>query len=171
MSPDDSIPAIRTAELTKQYDDVIGIDHLTLQVPPGVVFGYLGQNGAGKTTTIRLLAGLLRPSGGQAFVLGMDTWRGADAVHTRIGYLPGDFAPYPNMSGSQYLHYLGSLRGLVERSYVDLLAKRFDVDLDRKIRTLSHGNRQKIGLLQAFMHRPDVLILDEPTAGLDPLMQ
>jgi ABC-2 type transport system ATP-binding protein len=163
--------AIRTVGLTKRYGHTVGIEELDLEVPRQVVFGYLGPNGAGKTTTIRLLAGLIRPTHGHAQVLGLDAVSQADAVQARIGYLPGDFVAYADLTGEQYLRHLGALRGGVDWSSVVLLAKRLELDLGRRIGTLSHGNRQKVGLLQAFMHDPDVLILDEPTAGLDPLMQ
>jgi ABC-2 type transport system ATP-binding protein len=163
--------AIRAVGLTKHYGHTVGLEELTLEVPRQVVFGYLGPNGAGKTTTIRLLAGLMRPTRGRAEVLGMDTVADADAMQARIGYLPGDFVAYPDLTGEQYLRHLAGLRGGVDWSSVDLLAKRLELELSRKIGALSHGNRQKVGLLQAFMHDPDLLILDEPTAGLDPLMQ
>jgi ABC-2 type transport system ATP-binding protein len=164
-------PVIRTADLTKHYGRTVALDSLDLEVPRGTVFGYLGPNGAGKTTTIRLLAGLLRPTRGSAEVLGLDTVRQDDEVQARIGYLPGEFTAYPDMTGEQYLRYLGNLRGGVDREVVSLLAKRLELDLSRRIGTLSHGNRQKVGIVQAFMNEPDLLILDEPTTGLDPLMQ
>jgi ABC-2 type transport system ATP-binding protein len=164
-------PVIRTADLTKHYGRTVALDSLDLEVPRGTVFGYLGPNGAGKTTTIRLLAGLLRPTHGSAEVLGLDTVRQDDEVQARIGYLPGEFTAYPDMTGEQYLRYLGNLRGGVDREVVSLLAKRLELDLSRRIGTLSHGNRQKVGIVQAFMNEPDLLILDEPTTGLDPLMQ
>jgi ABC-2 type transport system ATP-binding protein len=162
---------IRTDQLTKHYGEVAALESLRLEVPPGVVLGYLGPNGAGKTTTIRLLAGLMRPTRGAAEVLGFDPVREADQLQARIGYLPGDFVAYPDLTGEQYLTYLGSLRGGVLPDRIELLAKRLELDLTRRIGTLSHGNRQKVGLIQAFMHDPDLLLLDEPTAGLDPLMQ
>ena len=163
--------AIRTAGLTKRYGRTTALDDVSLDVPAGVVFGYLGPNGAGKTTTIRLLMGLLRPTAGAANVLGLDAHRDRDLVHRRVGYLSGEFVAYPDLSCEQYLHYLGSLRGSVEWPGVELLAERLDLDLGERIGSLSHGNRQKVGLIQAFMHRPDLLVLDEPTIGLDPLMQ
>jgi ABC-2 type transport system ATP-binding protein len=164
-------PVIRTYELTKHYGRTIALESLDLAVPPGIVFGCLGPNGAGKTTTIRLLVGLLRPTGGRAEVLGLDTVRDPDGVQSRIGYLPGAFTAYPDLTGEQYLRYLGALRGGVDPKRVALLAKRLELDLTRRIGTLSHGNRQKVGIVQAFMTDPEVLILDEPTTGLDPLMQ
>lgn len=164
-------PVVRTEGLTKSYGPTLGLDHLDLEVPAGAVFGYLGPNGAGKTTTIRLLMGLLRPTHGRAEVAGYDAWSQRTAAHRRTGYLPGDFSAYGDLTGEEFLSYLGNLRQGFDRSFVDLLAKRFDLDLTRRIGTLSSGNRQKVGLVQAFMHRPELLILDEPSAGLDPLMQ
>jgi ABC-2 type transport system ATP-binding protein len=164
-------PVVRTHQLTKHYGRTIALESLDLVVPPGIVFGYLGPNGAGKTTTIRLLAGLLRPTGGGAEVLGLDTVHEADEVQSRIGYLPGSFTAYADLTGDQYLRYLGELRGSFDSKRVVLLAKRLELDLTRRIGTLSHGNRQKVGIVQAFMNDPELLILDEPTIGLDPLMQ
>jgi ABC-2 type transport system ATP-binding protein len=164
-------PVIRTTDLTKHYGRTRALDGLNLEVRRGTVFGCLGPNGAGKTTTIRLLAGLLRPTRGSAEVLGLDPARDDDAVQARIGYLPGEFTAYADMTGEQYLRYLGNLRGGVDGESIALLAKRLDLDLSRRIGALSHGNRQKVGLVQAFMSHPDLLILDEPTTGLDPLMQ
>jgi ABC-2 type transport system ATP-binding protein len=163
--------AIRTFGLSKRYGRSAALDGVDLDVPCGVVFGYLGPNGAGKTTTIRLLTGLLRPSAGHTTVFGLDAWQARDDVHRRIGYLPGEFVAYPDMTAEEYLRYLADLRGGVSWSDALLLAKRLDLDLGRRIGTLSHGNRQKVGLVQAFMHRPELLVLDEPTTGLDPLMQ
>ena len=162
---------IHTRGLTKHYGRTVALESLDLEVPPGIVFGCLGPNGAGKTTTIRLLVGLLRPTLGAVEVLGNDATRHADAVQARVGYLPGDFRAYPDLTGEQYLRYLGKLRGGVDAQHVGLLAKRFELDLDRRIGSLSHGNRQKVGIIQAFMSEPELLILDEPTSGLDPLMQ
>lgn len=162
---------IVTRGLTKRYATTSALEALDLQVPAGVVFGYLGPNGAGKSTTIRLLMGLISPTSGSATVLGHDIVQERRAVHEVVGYLPGDFAAYRDLTGTQYLSYLANLRGGVEPSTIEQLAKRFDLDLSRRIGTLSHGNRQKVGIIQAFMHEPPVLILDEPTSGLDPLMQ
>jgi ABC-2 type transport system ATP-binding protein len=165
------VSAVRTRSLSKVFHGTAALREVDLEVPTGVVFGYLGPNGAGKTTTIRLLAGLLRPTSGHAEVLGLDCTRDRQRVRSRIGYLPGDFVAYPDLTGEQYLRYLASLRGGVEWSVPAALADRLELDLRHRIGTLSHGNRQKIGLVQAWMHRPDVLILDEPTTGLDPLVQ
>jgi ABC-2 type transport system ATP-binding protein len=164
-------PAIATHGLAKRYGRQAALNGIDLVVPRGQVFGYLGPNGAGKTTTIRLLAGLLRPSAGTAEVLGLDVVRERGAVHRRIGYLPGDFVGYPDLTGQQYLQFLARLRGGVDWQVLTDSAKRLDLDLDRRIGTLSHGNRQKVGILQAVMHRPELLILDEPTTGLDPIVQ
>lgn len=163
--------AIRVEGLTKRFGSTSALDALDLAVPSGVVFGYLGPNGAGKTTTIRLLLGLLRPTLGRATVLGLDAIRQRDEVHRRVGYLPGDFVAYPDMTARDYLGYLADLRGGVDEAELARLIDRFAVVVDRPIGTLSHGNRQKVGLVQAFMHRPDLVVLDEPTGGLDPLVQ
>ncbi|WP_432877313.1 ABC transporter ATP-binding protein [Kribbella sp. CA-245084] len=162
---------IRTRNLTKRFGHRTALAGLDLDVPPGVVLGYLGPNGAGKTTTIRLLAGLIRPTAGSAIVFGFDASDQYDALQRQIGYLPGDFVAYPELTGAQYLDYFAHLYGGVSRDRIELLAKRFDLDLNRRIGMLSRGNRQKVGIVQAFMHDPDLLILDEPTTGLDPLMQ
>jgi ABC-2 type transport system ATP-binding protein len=163
--------AVSTTGLTKHYGRAVALDDLDLAIPKGVVFGYLGPNGAGKTTTIRILLGLLKPTKGSAQVLGLPVPSRRNELHRKVGYLPGDFFAYPAMSGEAYLRYLAKLRGNVEWEDVRSLAKRFDLDLDARIGSLSHGNRQKVGVIQAFMHRPELLVLDEPTSGLDPLMQ
>lgn len=164
-------PIIRTFGLTKRFKDTTALADVDLEIPPGVVFGYLGPNGAGKTTTIRLLTGLLSPTRGSADVMGFDTVREREAAQSHIGYLPGMFSAYPGLTGEQYLGYLGNMCGGIDPSTTTRLAKRLDLDLSQRICTLSHGNRQKLGIVQAFQHDPDVLILDEPTAGLDPLVQ
>jgi ABC-2 type transport system ATP-binding protein len=135
------------------------------------VFGFLGPNGAGKTTMIRTILDLLRPTAGTATLLGKDSHQHAVELRNHIGYIPGDLALYPNLTGRETLTYFANLRGGVDWSYVDELADRLDSDLTKKIRDLSSGNRQKVGLIQAFMNRPDLLILDEPSIGLDPLVQ
>jgi ABC-2 type transport system ATP-binding protein len=157
--------------LTKSYGKQRGVVQLDFAVHPGEVFGYLGPNGAGKTTTIRTLLDLIRPTSGRATVLGLDSHRDSVQLHRRIGYLPGEFNLYEQMTGAEYLSYFAQLRGGVDAAYTAELAERFDLDLVMKIKSLSHGNRQKVALLQAFMHRPELLVLDEPTQGLDPLMQ
>ena len=163
--------AIRTEGLTKVYGRLRALDDLDLEVPEGVVFGYLGPNGSGKSTTIRMLVGLLRPTAGRATVLGHDVVDDRLAVQSLVGYLPGDFAAPPRLTGREYLRYLTGLRRTHAMPEAELLAKRLGLDLDRRIGELSHGNRQKVGLVQAFMHHPPVLVLDEPTSGLDPLVQ
>ena len=163
--------AIRTTGLTKSYRRRPALRGLDLEVPVGGVFGYLGPNGAGKTTTIRLVTGLLRPTAGSIAVLGMSPGEDRDRLQRRIGYLPGNFAPYPDLTVRQFLAYLGSLRGGVSPTVVEDLATRLGLSMEPRIGTLSHGNRQKVGLVQAFMHEPELLVLDEPTTGLDPLVQ
>lgn len=163
--------AISTRKLSKKFRSNVALRGLDLEVPRGVVFGYLGPNGAGKTTTIRILAGLIAPTTGTAEVLGYNVVDRCEEVQRRIGYLPGEFVAYSDLTGAQYLRYLAQLRGGVDWSEVERLAKRFELDLAKRFKTLSHGNKQKIGIVQAFMHRPDLLVLDEPTAGLDPIMQ
>jgi beta-exotoxin I transport system ATP-binding protein len=164
-------PAIATSALTKDYGSGRGLFGLDLEVERGEVFGFLGPNGAGKSTTMRLLLDLIGPSSGSASILGLDTRRDSLEIRRRVGFLPGDLALYPKLRGSEVLDYLAALRGSVDRRVRDALAERFDADLDRPIRELSSGNRQKVGLIQAFMHEPELLILDEPITGLDPLVQ
>ncbi|MEU4428466.1 ABC transporter ATP-binding protein [Actinoplanes sp. NPDC024001] len=157
--------------LTKTYGRRRGLDGLTLQVRAGEVLGYLGPNGAGKSTTIRLLLDLIRPTAGSARVFGLDPRTDAVALHRRIGYLPGDFAVDGRQSVRACLRFLAALRGGVPAARIDALAERLDLDQGARIKSLSKGNRQKVGLIQAFMHEPELLILDEPSSGLDPLVQ
>ena len=166
-----SQPAILTEGLTKHYGDVEALIDLNLSVAPGEVFGFLGPNGAGKTTMIRTVLDLIRPTNGRASILGMDSHESAVEIRRHVGYLPGDLALYPNLTGQETLTYFANLRGGVDWSYVDGLADRFNSDLSKKVSDYSSGNRQKIGLIQAFMSKPEVLILDEPSTGLDPLVQ
>jgi ABC-2 type transport system ATP-binding protein len=166
-----STPAIAAAGLSKDYGSGRGLFELDLEVERGEVFGFLGPNGAGKSTTMRLLLDLIRPTSGSAQVLGLDTGRDSLEIRRRIGFLPGDLAMYAKLTGRVVLGYLAELRGGVDRRVRDSLVERFDADLDRPIRELSTGSRQKLGLIQAFMHEPELLILDEPIAGLDPLVQ
>ncbi|GAA4607255.1 ABC-2 type transport system ATP-binding protein [Actinoplanes octamycinicus] len=163
--------ALRTWHLSKTYHGRAALSAMNLTVPSDVVFGYLGPNGAGKTTTIRLLAGLLRPSSGRAEIGGYDVVRDRERAQRQIGYLPGDFAAYPRLTAAAYLDHLGYLRGGPDRARIRSLADRLDLDLNVRIGAMSHGNRQKVGIVQAFMHAPALLVLDEPTAGLDPLIQ
>jgi ABC-2 type transport system ATP-binding protein len=162
---------IETEGLTKYYGKVRGVEDLDLAVREGEVFGYLGPNGAGKTTTIRLLLDLIRPTRGRARLFGQDVGTHAAALKTRLGNLPGELSLWENLTGRQLLTFVGNLRGGVDWAWVEELASRLDLDLSRRIGGLSHGNKQKVGLVQAFAHRPDLLILDEPTLGLDPLVQ
>jgi ABC-2 type transport system ATP-binding protein len=157
--------------LTRDYGSGRGVFDLDLEVRRGEVFGFIGANGAGKTTTIRLLMDLIRPDRGSAEVLGLDAHRDSLALKRRIGYLPGELPRYPGMSAARVLGLLSGLRGDVDPSAITELAERLDLDLRQRYDDLSHGNKQKVGLVQAFMHRPDLLLLDEPTLGLDPLMQ
>ena len=163
--------AIRTRGLTKDYGEGHGLFDLDLEVERGEIFGFLGPNGAGKSTTMRLLLDLIFPTAGSATLMELDSHADSLEVRRRVGYLPGDFELYPRLTGAAMLDYLARLRGGVERSVRDALASRFHADLGRPIRELSTGNRQKLGLIQAFMHEPELLILDEPIAGLDPLVQ
>jgi beta-exotoxin I transport system ATP-binding protein len=164
-------PVIAASGLSKDYGSGRGLFELNLEVQQGEVFGFLGPNGAGKSTTMRLLLDLIKPTSGSARVLGLDVSKDSIEIRRRVGFLPGDLAMYPKLSGRVVLDYLARLRGGVDPRVRDSLAERFDADLDRPVRQLSTGNRQKLGLIQAFMHEPEVLILDEPIAGLDPLVQ
>jgi beta-exotoxin I transport system ATP-binding protein len=163
--------AIRTESLTKYYGKRRGLEGLELEVRPGEVYGFLGPNGAGKTTTIRILLDLIRPTSGRATVLGEVPRERGPALRRRLGYLPGDFTVSGGQTAGQLLTHLGYLRGGVAASRISDLAARFDLDLTVRIGSLSKGNRQKVGVVQAFMHEPELLILDEPTIGLDPLIQ
>ena len=166
---------IETRELTKIYnsgrDELRALDQLNLQVQPGEIFGYLGPNGAGKTTTIRLLLDLIRPSAGSATVLGMDAQADSVALHRRIGFLPGELALWKGQTGAQVVRFVADVRGGVDEAYLRQLCERLQLDLGIKVRNYSSGNRRKLGLVLALMNKPDLLILDEPTGGLDPLMQ
>ena len=163
--------AIRTESLTKYYGKTRGIKDVDLIVRTGEVFGFLGPNGAGKSTTIRLLLDFLRPTTGSASVLGMDARVRSVDIHRRVGYLPGELAMYERMTGRELLTYFGNLRKFDDWGILDRLAERLDLDLDVTIRSYSGGNKQKVAIVQAFMHEPELLILDEPTSGLDPLVQ
>jgi ABC-2 type transport system ATP-binding protein len=162
---------LRTEQLTKHFGSVIGLEGLDLAVNAGEVLGYLGPNGAGKTTTIRLLLGLIKPTAGRAEIFGMDVQANKVAVHARVAYVPGEATLWPSLTGAETLHLLARMHGATDIAYRDLLVKRFDFDTSRKVRAYSKGNRQKINLIAALASRADLLILDEPTAGLDPLMQ
>jgi ABC-2 type transport system ATP-binding protein len=162
---------INVDNLTKRYGSSRGIEDVTFTVDEGEVFGFLGPNGAGKTTTIRTLLGLLKPTSGRASIAGLDCWAQASEVKRIVGYLPGEFTLDPALTGAQIIAYLGNLRGGVDHAYVTKLVERLELDPSKKFRTYSRGNKQKVGLVQAFMHRPRLFIMDEPTSGLDPLNQ
>lgn len=164
-------PVIVTRALTKRFGDAVALDALDLVVQPGEVFGFLGPNGAGKTTTIRLLLDLLHPTSGSATVLGLDPRRDAVELRRSIGYLPGDVNLPPKLSGRAYLTDHAAVRGLDLRGAIGDLADRLGADLDRPMGDLSLGNRRKVAMIDAFAHRPRLLVLDEPTGGLDPLVQ
>jgi ABC-2 type transport system ATP-binding protein len=166
-----AVSAIRTSKLSKDYGLGRGLFELDLDVAPQEVFGYLGPNGAGKTTTIRLLMGMIRPTAGAAYVFGLDCRRDSVAVKRKVGYLPGDLPQFGSLRGKEVVAYLGGMRGGVDPETVRSIAKRFDLDLNRRFREYSSGNKRKLGILLAFMHKPELLILDEPTSGLDPLNQ
>jgi ABC-2 type transport system ATP-binding protein len=163
--------AIAVDELTKDYGRRRALDHLTLEVPRGEVYGFLGPNGAGKTTTLRILLDLLRPTAGRATVLGLDAQRDALALHRRIAYVPGDVALWPQLTGGQAIDVLLALHGAAEPKRRDELIAEFQLDPTVRCRAYSKGNRQKVALVAAFAAEAEVLILDEPTGGLDPLME
>ena len=160
-----------TNDLSKSYGSHEALKEVNLEVYEGEIFGYLGPNGSGKSTTIRTLLDFIRPTGGSASIFGLDSRQDSRAIRARVGYLPGDMVLYDRLTGRQVLAYSAALRGGVDWAYVEQLKDRLGADLSRPVKTLSRGNRQKIGLIQAFMHRPELIIMDEPTSGLDPLLQ
>jgi len=165
------VSVVVTDRLTKWYGRSRGILDVSFAVEAGEVFGFLGPNGAGKTTTIRTLLDFIRPTSGSARIFDLDAKRDAPRIHERIGFVPGDVALYRRMTGRELFAYLGNLRGGADPATADRVAERLDLDPTIRIDRLSHGNRQKVALVQAFMHRPELLVLDEPTQGLDPLIQ
>jgi ABC-2 type transport system ATP-binding protein len=165
-------PVIATSGITKKYGDVVALRDLDLEVQQGEIFGFLGPNGAGKTTAIRILLNLIRPDSGTALIFGQDVRKQEMSVKRRLGYLPGELALYDNLSPRQLFSYFASLNGIEDLSYAEELATRMDISkLDGKIGELSQGNKQKVGVVQAMLHRPELLILDEPTNALDPLIR
>jgi ABC-2 type transport system ATP-binding protein len=162
---------IETAKLTKYYGSQRGIIEVDLAIGEGEIFGFLGPNGAGKTTTIRLLLDLIRPTSGRATVFGIESSADPVAIHRRIGYIPGEFTLYDRLTGGQTLEYFANLRGGVDKAYQASLIERFELDPSRRFHAYSKGNKQKVGVIIALQHRPELLVLDEPTAGLDPLVQ
>jgi polyether ionophore transport system ATP-binding protein len=165
------VNAIEVSGLRKDFGKTVALDGLDLSVAAGEVHGFLGPNGAGKTTTIRVLLGLLRPSGGVARLLGGDPWRDAVALHRRLAYVPGDVTLWPTLTGGEVIDLLGRLRGGLDPARRELLLDRFDLDPTKKARAYSKGNRQKVALVAALASDAELLILDEPTSGLDPLME
>ena len=165
------IPPIEVVSLTKRYGRHRGVEDLTFQVGVGEIFGFLGPNGAGKTTTIRVLVGLLRSNGGTARIFGRDCWTGTERVHRDLAFIPGDLRLYESMGVVEFLQFMARLHGGVRPRRIEALADRLDLDLGRTIKHLSKGNRQKVGLVQALMHEAPLLVLDEPSVGLDPLME
>jgi len=164
-------PTIATSQLTKRYGHTTALDALDLEIAEGEVFGYLGPNGAGKSTTIALLLGLIRPTSGEAQIFGMDVRREATAIHQRLAYVPSESNLWPSLTGAETMRFLANVHGSVDAAYRDELVDRFELEVDKKIRAYSHGNRQKVVLIGAFASRADLLLLDEPTTGLDPLME
>jgi len=163
--------AVATFGLGKRYGRTRALEDLDLVVPRGQVFGYLGPNGAGKTTTIRLLLGLHRPTAGRAELFGLDAWGEPVAAHERVAYVSGEPALWPSLTAAETLEFLARVRGGTDHAYRELLIERFQLQADKRVRALSKGNRQKVQLIAAFATRAELLILDEPTAGLDPLME
>jgi ABC-2 type transport system ATP-binding protein len=164
-------PVISVRGLVKDYGRVRALDGLDLEVERGEVYGFIGPNGAGKSTTIRVIMDLLRPTAGDVEVLGQPPARDGAALRARIGYVPGELAMTGRTSAGDYLRHLAALRGGRGRDRIAPLAERFGLDLSRPLRALSKGNKQKVGVIQAFMHQPELLVLDEPSSGLDPLLQ
>ena len=164
-------PPVRTRGLTKRYGGTVALDALDLEIARGEVYGYLGPNGAGKTTTIRLLLGLHRPSAGAAELFGVDAWADPLTAHRKVAYVPGEPFLWPALTSEETFAFLARLRGGVDDAYRRALVERFRLDSAKRVRALSKGNRQKVQLIAAFASRAELLLLDEPTAGLDPLME
>ncbi|MDL2220520.1 ABC transporter ATP-binding protein [Eubacteriales bacterium OttesenSCG-928-N14] len=164
-------PVIEIQQLTKDYGGHKGVFDISFSVSAGEVFGFLGPNGAGKTTTIRQLMGFIRPDGGSCTIGGMDCWKDAAKIQSRVGYIPGEAAFIDEMRGKEFLAFIGKYRGQYNPGRIDALCERFELDASGKIKKMSKGMKQKVGIVCAFMHDPDILVLDEPSSGLDPLMQ
>ena len=166
----DAVPALRAEGLTKRFSTTLAVDELTLTVPPGEVFGFLGPNGAGKSTTIKMLLGLLRPTSGAAWVFG-DPVGEVEAAHRHLAYVPADVALWPAFSGQECLDLMAGIGPGTDLPYRAELVERFGLDVGKRARAYSTGNRQKVALVAAFATRAPLLVLDEPTSGLDPLME
>jgi ABC-2 type transport system ATP-binding protein len=162
---------IETKNLTKSYGKNRGIIDVNLKVRKGEIFGFLGPNGAGKSTTIRTLLDFIRPTAGNSYIFGMDCQKDQVAIKKRLSYIPGDVSLYGNMTGKRFLEYFGKMRGDYNEAKVRQLSSRFDISLERKMKEYSKGMRQKVALIQAFMNEPELIIMDEATSGLDPLVQ
>lgn len=163
--------AVEIKDLSKQFGNLTALKDVNITVKPGEVFGFLGPNGAGKTTAIRAMLNLIKPTEGTITILGMDAQKEYKELHKHIGYLAGDMSMYDNLRAEQYINYMANLHGDVETGQIAILAGKLQANLKPRIKTLSRGNKQKIGLIAAMMHKPQLLIMDEPTTGLDPLMQ
>mgnify|MGYP000880697079 FL=1 len=167
-----STPAIQISDLTKRYGKDRGIENINLQVEEGEIFGFIGPNGAGKSTTIRVLLNLLFPTGGSARIMGLDILRDSKKIRAQTGYIPSEVNPWPDMTAREFLRYSASFYGIAhDAKKIPELMEIFDVEPGRKISDLSSGNRKKLSIIQSFLHTPALLIVDEPTTGLDPLMQ
>ncbi len=167
----DRVPVIELQEVTKDYGNGKGVFGLSFAVPKGEVFGYLGPNGAGKTTTIRQLMGFIRPGRGICRMMGMDCFLQAQEIQKHTGYLAGELAFPEDMTGLGFLKFMADMKGMDSHRHMESLMERFGLNPHGRIKRMSKGMKQKIGIVNAFMHQPEVVILDEPTSGLDPLMQ
>jgi ABC-2 type transport system ATP-binding protein len=165
------VPVVRFVETSKHFGDVVALDRLTLEVGKGEIVGLLGPNGAGKTTTLRALLGLIKPTSGRAEIFGLDAWSDPIDAHRKLAYIPGEFHVWPQLTGGQILDLLGAVSGGYDPHYRDELVERFNFDPTKRGRSYSKGNRQKIAVIAALMTRAPLLVMDEPSSGLDPLME